>query len=178
MKSQIFVFKGKLTWIPPDLKLTAAKLLRLQWGGAEPALSWPPLLLLHPKQGCLIEYRTPSYTWIPDKQRISFLYNNYIPSRIRVFSSDSACQWLCLQRICLPVQETQETWVQSLGRKDSLEEKMATHSSIIAGIIPWTEEPGGLQSRVAKSWTWLKQLSTSTQVQLIEAFITCRKKLA
>ena len=51
MKSQIFVFKGKLTWIPPDLKLTAAKLLRLQWGGAEPALSWPPLLLLHPKQG-------------------------------------------------------------------------------------------------------------------------------
>ena len=57
MKSQIFVFKGKLTWIPPDLKLTAAKLLRLQWGGAEPALSWPPLLLLHPKQGCLIEYR-------------------------------------------------------------------------------------------------------------------------
>ena len=38
----------------------------------------------------------------------------------------------------------QETWVQSLGREDSLEEGMATHSSILAWIIPWTEEPGGL----------------------------------
>ena len=36
--------------------------------------------------------------------------------------------------------------VQSLGREDLLEEKIATHSSILARIIPWTEEPGGLQS--------------------------------
>ena len=36
-------------------------------------------------------------------------------------------------------------WVQSQGREDSLEMKMATHSSIPAGIIPWTEEPSGLQ---------------------------------
>ena len=41
----------------------------------------------------------------------------------------------------------QETWVQSLGWEDSLEEGMATHSSILAWSIPWTEEPGGLQSR-------------------------------
>ena len=40
----------------------------------------------------------------------------------------------------------QETWVQSLGQEDSLEKEMATHSSIIAWKIPWTEEPGGLQS--------------------------------
>ena len=39
-----------------------------------------------------------------------------------------------------------ETWVQSLGREDPLEEGMATHSSILAWTIPWTEEPGGLQS--------------------------------
>ena len=39
-----------------------------------------------------------------------------------------------------------ETWVQSLGREDPLEEEMATHSSIIAQRIPWTEEPDGLQS--------------------------------
>ena len=39
-----------------------------------------------------------------------------------------------------------ETWVQSLGWKDPLEEGMATHSSILAWRIPWTEEPGGLQS--------------------------------
>ena len=40
----------------------------------------------------------------------------------------------------------QETQVQSLGRKDPLEKDMATHSSILAWRIPWTEEPGGLQS--------------------------------
>ena len=40
----------------------------------------------------------------------------------------------------------QETWVQSLGRKDLLEKEMATHSSILAWEIPWTEEPGGLHS--------------------------------
>jgi len=40
----------------------------------------------------------------------------------------------------------QEMWVQSLGQEDALEEGMATHSSILAWRIPWTEEPGGLQS--------------------------------
>ena len=39
-----------------------------------------------------------------------------------------------------------ETWVQSLGPEDPLEKEMATHSSILAWRIPWTEEPGGLQS--------------------------------
>ena len=39
-----------------------------------------------------------------------------------------------------------ETWVRSPGREDPLEEGMATHSSILAWRIPWTEEPGGLQS--------------------------------
>ena len=42
--------------------------------------------------------------------------------------------------------EMQETWVRSLGQRDPLEEEMATHSSILAWRIPWTEEPGGLQS--------------------------------
>ena len=40
-----------------------------------------------------------------------------------------------------------ETWVQSLGWEDALEESMATHSSILAWRIPWTEQPGGQQSR-------------------------------
>ena len=39
-----------------------------------------------------------------------------------------------------------ETGVRSLGREDPLEKEMATHSSILAWRIPWTEEPGGLQS--------------------------------
>ena len=49
----------------------------------------------------------------------------------------------------------EETWVQSLGREDPLEKEMATHSSILAWRISWTEEPGGLQSGVAKSQTRL-----------------------
>ena len=40
----------------------------------------------------------------------------------------------------------QESWVQSLGQEDALKKGMATHSSIVAWRIPWTEEPGGLQS--------------------------------
>ena len=52
---------------------------------------------------------------------------------------------LVAQRLkCLPAM--QETWVQSLGQEDSLEKEMATHSSILAWRIPWTEEPCGLQS--------------------------------
>ena len=47
----------------------------------------------------------------------------------------------------------QETQVQSLGQEDPLEKGMATHSSILAWRIPWTEEPGGLQSMGSKSDT-------------------------
>ena len=46
----------------------------------------------------------------------------------------------------LPVQEPQEMRVRSLGQEDPLEEEMASHSSVLAWDIPWTEEPGGLQS--------------------------------
>ena len=51
----------------------------------------------------------------------------------------------------------QEMWVQSLGQEDLLEKEMATHSSILAQEIPWTEEPGGLHTlhRVTKSQTQL-----------------------
>ena len=44
------------------------------------------------------------------------------------------------------MQEMQETWVKSLDQKDPLEEGMVIHSSILARKIPWTEEPGVLQS--------------------------------
>ena len=47
-----------------------------------------------------------------------------------------------------------ETWVQFLGQEDPLEKKMATHSSILA-CIPWTEEPGGLQTMGSQSRTQL-----------------------
>ena len=54
------------------------------------------------------------------------------------------------------MQETQYTWVRSLGQEDPLEEVMGTHSSILAWEIQWTEEPGGLQSMgLQKSQTGL-----------------------
>ena len=60
-------------------------------------------------------------------------------------------QW---ERIHLLMQETQ---FQSLGWEDPLEKEMATHSSILAWEVPWTEEPGGLQSTgLQKSRTGLK----------------------
>ena len=48
------------------------------------------------------------------------------------------------------MQETQKMRVRSLGQEDALEEGMATHSSILAWRIPWTEELGGLQSTVSQ----------------------------
>ena len=73
-------------------------------------------------------------------------------------------------------QEPQETWVQSLGQEDPLEEGMATHSSILAWRIPWTEEPGRLQSIESQGWTRLKQLSTHTHthVQVIFCLFVCQ----
>ena len=47
----------------------------------------------------------------------------------------------------------QKIQVYSLGWKDTLETGLATHSSILAWRIPWTEEPGGLQSMRSQSWT-------------------------
>ena len=59
------------------------------------------------------------------------------------------------------VQEPQEIQVQSLVREDPLEEKMATHSGILTWRIPWTEEPGGLQSIGSQKSDTTEQLSKS-----------------
>jgi len=53
------------------------------------------------------------------------------------------------------MQETQETPAQSLGREDTLEKEIATHSNILAWKSPWTEEPGMLQSMESQSQTHL-----------------------
>ena len=63
----------------------------------------------------------------------------YIGTFLVVWDSQAA-QW---QRICLPMQEM---WVRSLVQEDPLKEGMAIHSSILALEVPWTEEPGRLQS--------------------------------
>ena len=67
-----------------------------------------------------------------DAFKITFVHSNCGASWV--------AQW---SRVHLPVQET---WVRSLGQEDPLEKEMATHSSILAWRIPWTEEPGELQS--------------------------------
>ena len=72
------------------------------------------------------------------------------------------------------MQETQETYVGSLGWEDLLEEGMATHSGILAWQIPWTEEPDGLQSvdhkesdRTEELTLSLSHKSRSSQVALV-----------
>ena len=64
-----------------------------------------------------------------------------------------------------------ETWVQSLGWEDLLENEMATHSSTLAWRIPWMEEPGGLQSihGVTKSRTWLGESLVVKSLQVVTA---------
>ena len=66
-------------------------------------------------------------------------------------------------RICVPLQET---WVPSLGQEDPLEEEMATHSSILAWKIPWTEELGGLQSMESQSQTWLNNWASTPHLRV------------
>ena len=54
--------------------------------------------------------------------------------------------WGASDKNLLPMLETQKMWVRSQDREDPLEKEMATHSSILVWEIPWTEEPGRLQS--------------------------------
>ena len=61
-----------------------------------------------------------------------------------------------------------ETWVRSLGRKDPLEKEMATHSSILAWRIPWTEELGGLQSTGCKESDTTERLHFHSLISLKE----------
>ena len=60
-----------------------------------------------------------------------------------------------------------ETWVRSLGQEDSLEKEMATHSSILAWRIPWTEESGGLPSTESQSRAWLSDLTNYTSETIL-----------
>ena len=60
-----------------------------------------------------------------------------------------ACERVTVVEYLPPVQEPQEMWVQSLRREGPLREGMATHCSILAWRISWTEVPGGLQSIVS-----------------------------
>ena len=89
----------------------------------------------------------------------------------RNFSWIVLCSFICMNGAPLVAQMVKnlpamwETWVRSLDQQDPLEKGMATYSSVLAWRIPWTEEPGGLQSmgsqRVGHDW------ATNTHTQLI-----------
>ena len=68
-----------------------------------------------------------------------------------------------------------ETWVWSLGQEDPLEEEMATHSNILAWRTPWTEEPGGLQSKgshgVRYNWAIKQQNKYNEHCKLHVKFV-------
>ena len=75
----------------------------------------------------------------------------------------------------------QELWVWSLGQEDPLEKGMATHSSILAWRIPWTEEPGGLQpvwlQRVEQDWATNTFTFFTETVVLIDTWVVRRSSL-
>ena len=76
---------------------------------------------------------------------------------VKAFVQNLSWASLVAQRLkCLPVMW--ETWVRSLGREDRLEKEMATHSSILAWRIPWTEDPGRLQSTGLQRFDMTEQL--------------------
>ena len=78
---------------------------------------------------------------------------------------------------CLP--PVRETWVRSLGWEDPLEKEMATHSSTLAQRIPWTEEPGRLQStgsqRVGHVWATSLSLSLYERITWVVLLIVLEK---
>ena len=82
---------------------------------------------------------------LKDKNKSMFKFGTTCLSASAVLCSHSLGASLVAQMVKnLPAMR--ETQVRSLGREDPLEKGMATHSSVIAWRIPWTEEPGGLQS--------------------------------
>ena len=67
----------------------------------------------------------------------------------------SVATLFCIEVVLYILKYCVQTRVRSLGREDLLEKDMATHSSILAWRIPWTEEPCRLQSTGSQSWTQL-----------------------
>ena len=98
------------------------------------------------------------FSWISSKShRYSYLFLTNVPTSLQ-----SALKTVK----CLPT--VRETWVPSLGQEDPLETEMANHSSTLAWKIPWTEEPGGLQSmgsqRVGHDWATSLSLYCQTSL--------------
>ena len=103
-----------------------------------------------------------------------FSYSSYVGSDISVWFLFVVPLWLIITRASLVAQMVKhlptirETQVRSLGREDPLEKEMATHSSILAWKIPWTEDPGRLQfmglQKVRHDWATSLLLSMANYI--------------
>ena len=87
--------------------------------------------------------QSPSTVILEARKRKSVTASTFSPSICHEVMEPVAQMVKCLSTM-------RETWVPSLGQEDPLEKEMAIHSSTIAWKIPWTEEPGGLQSMVSQ----------------------------
>ena len=111
--------------------------------------------------------------WVSVHSPLTFIHNGNCAPNLRAKSDlgRSRSIWgvlrasLMTQQVKSPsaMQETQEMQVWSLGQEDPLKEEMATHSSILAWKISWTEEPGRLQSKGCKELDMTEWLSTHTK---------------
>ena len=85
-------------------------------------------------------------SWLGPVHMVTCLFNGHSLPPL-TFNDWCPCPWASLvAQMVKSLPAMQETWVRSLGREEPMEKEMATHSGILAGRIPWTEEPGRLQS--------------------------------
>ena len=113
--------------------------------------------------------------WLKDivkAQAVVVIITTKSPRKVKIFLKVGFLQSSLVAQMVKHLSTMQETWVRSRGRDDPLEKEMATHSSTLAWKIPWTEEPGRLQSigsqRVRHDWTTSLQfgfLYSNAQIQ-------------
>ena len=116
-----------------------------------------------PKNGCFVPFSTIRH---PRPRLLFLLWSGYQTFELPWWLSGRESAYQCRRRGFNP-------WV----RKIALEKEMATHSSILAWRIPWTEEPGGLQSMGSqKSGIWLTQQQWQQQ-QTVYVYFPCDFKL-
>ena len=98
----------------------------------------------------MIQQSISSYVVLHKLYNRKYLHTFFILSRTqKIYSPYIFCGFpggASGKEFCLLMPEIQEIWVPSLGWDNPLDESMATHSNILAWRIPWTREPGGLQS--------------------------------
>ena len=102
-------------------------------------------------------YSSPAaWRTLTDREAWRAIVHRVAKSWTRLKQFSSARTWVGVSQMMLVVKNLPAMQIRSLGQEDPLEEEMAAHSSILAWRIPWTEEPGGLQSLGLQSQSSLK----------------------